>query len=100
MQWNNFRLNYFLIIIQSVIILITFYKLSNTPSETYWILAIVLCLLIIISIISILGNNNISKNSKSSITNEENRTQIIEQLKHNESNIIPEKFEDSWELPL
>ncbi|RAH15722.1 MAG: hypothetical protein CMB56_002600 [Methanobacteriota archaeon] len=99
MGLSNNRLNYFLIITQLLIILISAYKFSNTPSETYWILAIVLSLIIIISCFSVIAKRNDVKNSNHS-DNEENHSSSIGNSLKNDNQDIPEKFEDSWELPL
>ena len=100
MELSNFRINYFLITIQLSIILITIYKFLNTPSETYWILTIVLLLLIIILIYSVFGNNILQKKSKSEVLKDNNKINSIkvdDEIKNEE---IPERLDDSWDLPI
>ena len=99
MEMNNSRIYYFLIIIQILVILISGYKLINSPNEKQWILAIVLSTLIFIFIFSIIKNNKLEKYNSSLITHAQsnNNSKIS---KNEKSSEMPEILDENWNLPI
>ena len=83
---------------QILILIISIYNIINTPSETYWILAIVLSSLVLILVFSIFGNNENKLNTSSIIqskTNENNSS--YEDISYEK---LPDVLEEGWDLPL
>ena len=98
MEFGKSRLQYFLIVTQILILIISIYNIINTPSEKFWILAIVLSSLVSILVFSIFGNNENKLNKSSIIQSKTNENNSIYEDTSNEK--IPDVLEEGWDLPL
>jgi len=98
MEFEKTQLKYFIFVTQILILIVSIYNLINTPSEKYWILALVLSSLIIILIFSAMGNNKLIPNTSSTIKSKSvNKFQTQEDISNEK---IPDVLEDGWDLPL
>ena len=98
MEFQKTQLKYFIFVTQILILIVSIYNLINTPSEKYWILALVLSSLIIILIFSAMGNNKLIPNTSSTIKSKSvNKFQTQEDISNEK---IPDVLEDGWDLPL
>jgi|TARA_B100001540_G_C15681922_1_gene585219 phosphotransferase system glucose/maltose/N-acetylglucosamine-specific IIC component len=83
---------------QTIIIIVSIFKIINAQNETYWILTIVLSSLIFIFVFSLFEE----KENIKSYTSKENITKkgLEIELKDTKKENIPDVLEDGWDLPI
>jgi|TARA_B100001741_G_C16549527_1_gene598556 phosphotransferase system glucose/maltose/N-acetylglucosamine-specific IIC component len=98
MLFDKSRIKYFLIMSQTIIIIVSIFKIINAQNETYWILTIVLSSLIFIFVFSLFEE----KENIKSYTSKENITKkgLEIELKDTKKENIPDVLEDGWDLPI
>ena len=98
MLFDKSRLKYFLILSQTIVIIVSLSKIINAQNDTYWILTIVLSSLIFIFIFSVFEEKEIIKLS-STIDNKVRKGSELE-LNYSNNEKIPDVLEEGWDLPL
>ena len=98
MLFDKSRLKYFLILSQTIVIIVSVSKIINAQNETYWILTIVLSSLIFIFIFSLFEEKEIIKLSSPIDTKIKKGNEL--ELNHSNNEKIPDVLEEGWDLPL